>query len=439
MKTSHALLASSVLSFVVSSGCGKSPPTATAASGQSSEEPPARVAVVKPQRKLLERRCEQPGEIAASEETPIYAKVAGYINTLNVDIGDKITQGQVLAVISVPELMEELKQKAAVVVQSEAQIAQANAAVDVAQAAIETAEAKVAAAQAAIAKTTADVDRWQSESKRVDEMAEKSAVTRKVADETLNQLRAAEGAKQEAQAQVNSAQAGVHEARAKLAAAKADAEAATARLAVASADHDRTAALAEYTTIRAPYDGSVTQRNIHTGHYVQPAVTGRDQPLLVVSHSEVVRVVLYVPETDAGLIKQGDDAMVRIQSLNNKQFTTTVKRVATALDNTTRTERAEIELDNSEGELLPGMYCYVSIVVGKRPDALVIPTTALLVDQGKPYCLAVVDGKIAKLPLGLGLRTGSEVEVLSGLSGDEAIVAKNPASLHDGQPAEIIK
>jgi HlyD family secretion protein len=438
MKTSHAFVALSMLSFAVAGGCGRSNPPTTVG-GPGSEEPPARVAVVKPQRKLLERRCEQPGEIAAAEETPIYAKVAGYVQTLNVDIGDPIKKGQVLAVISVPELMEELKQKAAVVAQSEAQIAQANAAVDVAQAAIETAEAKVAAAQAAIAKTTADVDRWQSESTRVDEMAEKSAVTRKVADETLNQLRAAEGAKQEAQAQVNSAQTGVHEAKAKLTAAKADAEAATARLAVAKADRDRMQALTEYATIRAPYDGTVTQRNIHTGHYVQPAVTGRDQPLLVVSHTEIVRVVLYVPETDAGLIKQGDESTVRIQALNNKQFNTSVKRVATALDNTTRTERAEIELENSQGELLPGMYCYVSIVVGRRPDALVIPTTALLAEQGKQFCLAVVDGRIAKLPLELGLRTGSEVEVLSGLSGDEAIIPKNPASLHEGQPAEIIK
>ena len=421
----------------MSGGCHKSAPPATAG-GPGSEEPPARVAVVKPQRKLLERRCEQPGEIAASEETPIYAKVAGYVQTLNVDIGDKIQKGQVLAVISVPELMEELKQKAAVVVQSESQIAQANAAVDVAQAAIETAEAKVAAAQAAIAKTTADVDRWQSESTRVDEMAEKSAVTRKVADETLNQLRAAEGAKQEAEAQVNSAQAGVHEAQAKLAAAKADVEAATARLAVAKADHDRTAALTEYATIRAPYDGTVTQRIIHTGHYVQPAVTGRDQPLLVVSHatSFAWSCMCQKPMPDSSNRAKKPRSAFRRSTTSNS---TSVKRVASALDNTTRTERAEIELENSQGELLPGMYCYVSIVVGHRPDALVIPTTALLADQGKQFCLAVVDGRIAKLPLELGLRTGSEVEVLSGLSGDEAIIPKNPASLHEGQPAEIIK
>ena len=134
--------------------------------------------------------------------------------------------------------------------------------------------------------------------RRINELAERSAVTRKVADETLQQLRVAEGAKLEAEAQVVSAKAGVVETQAKLTAAKADVEAANAHLAVAQADRDRTQALVAYTTISAPYDGTVNQRNIHNGFYVQPATTGRDEPLLVVSHSDVVRVIVYVPETD---------------------------------------------------------------------------------------------------------------------------------------------
>ena len=231
-----ACLLASLHALVIASGCQGQPnvqpqsPAVDAASATDAREPPARVAVIKPQRKLLERRCEQPGEIAALEETPLYAKVAGYVQSVNVDIGDKIKQGQTLAVLAVPELVEELKQKGALVVQAQSQIAQANAAVDVAQAVVETAEAKVAAAEAAIARTTADVNRWKSELARVNELADRSAVTRKVADETLDQLRVAEGAKLEADAQVKSAQATVRETQAKLSAAKADVEAANARL-----------------------------------------------------------------------------------------------------------------------------------------------------------------------------------------------------------------
>jgi RND family efflux transporter MFP subunit len=433
-----------ICTFVLSlCGCQTSStqpaPSATGTvSGSDSEEPPARVSTLKPQRKLLERRCEQPGEIAAFEETPLYAKVAGYVQTVNVDIGDKIKQGQTLAVLAVPELIEELKQKAALVTQAQSQIAQTNAAVGVAQAAVETAEAKVAAAQAAVARTNADVERWKSESGRTNELAQRSAVTRKVADETTDQLRVAEGAQLEAEAQVKSAKAAVREAQAKWSAAKADVEAATARLAVAQADHGRTGKLVEYATIKAPYDGTVNQRLIHTGHYVQPATTGRDQPLLVVSHSEVVRVIVQVPEADAGFTKPGESAAIRIQALDNKQFNGVVKRVASALDEKTRTLRAEVDLDNASGELLPGMYCYVSILLGKRTDALVIPATAMMVDQGKTSCFAVINGRVVRVLVEMGIRTRSEVEVTSGLTGEESIVPKNPASLHEGQRAEII-
>ncbi len=106
----------------------------------------------------------------------------------------------------------------------------------------------------------------------------------------------------------------------------------TAQLAVAQADHDRTRKLVDYATIKAPYDGTVNERLIHTGYYVQPATTGRDQPLLVVSHSEVVRVVIYVPEGDAAFTKTAEPATIRVQSLENKQFSGAVKRVASALD-----------------------------------------------------------------------------------------------------------
>jgi RND family efflux transporter MFP subunit len=214
-------------------------------------------------------------------------------------------------------------------------------------------------------------------------------------------------------------------------------EAASARLAVAQADHDRSQALLNYATIKAPYDGTVNQRLIHTGFYVQPATTGRDEPLLVVSHSDVVRVVVYVTETDAGFTKLSEPATIRVQSLDNKQFTGTVKRIASALDSKTRTLRAEVDLDNPTGELVPGMYCYVSIVLGKRPDALVIPATAVMFDQDKASCFVVDNGQIVRRPIKLGLRTGSEMEVVSGLTGSDTVIPKNPTSLHAGQRAEI--
>ncbi len=435
--TSWRWLLAALLAVVC--GCQRQATNAPAANAatSASDEPPARVTVIKPTRKLLQRRCEQPGEVMALEETPIYARVAGYVQEVNVDIGTKVMRGQTMAVIAVPELHEEVKQKEALVAQATAQIAQARAAMVVAEAMVETAQAKVAAAQAAILATKADVQRWKSESARVEELATRSAVTRKVADEVLNQLRAAEGTQQEAEAQVKSAQAAVRESQARLTAAGADADAATANLTVAEAERDRSVALADYATIKAPFDGVVNERHIHTGHYVQPG-TAREKPLFAVAHSERVRITVNVPETDAGFLQPGDEATVRIPALDNKKFVVPVTRAAESLEKTTRTLRAEIEIENSSGELRPGMYCHVSILVDQRPDALVLPSTAVMMDAGKPVCAALVEGKIARLPLELGLRTTGEVEIIGGLTGNEAVIPKNPATLRVGQTAELL-
>jgi multidrug resistance efflux pump len=211
-----SLVASIVLAAsltILASGCQQSSAETEkkVSDASPSAEPAARVSVIKPQRKNLERRCDQPGEIMPLEETPIYAKIAGYVQSVNVDIGDRTKKEEPLVVLFVPELMEELKQKDALVVQADAQIQQAKAAVQVAEAAIESAQANVAAAQAAITRTTAALERWKSESSRIDELAERSAVNRKVADETLEQFRAAQGAKQEAEAQITSARAAARE------------------------------------------------------------------------------------------------------------------------------------------------------------------------------------------------------------------------------------
>jgi HlyD family secretion protein len=424
------------LGLAVVAGCGPAP--TNDAEAQNADEPLARVATIKPQRKTLERRCEQPGEVVPLEQTPVYAKIAGFVETVLVDIGDQVKMGQTLAVVSVPELQEELKQKEALVAQAQSQIAQSAAAVDVARAVVETAQAKVAAAQAEISKADADCERWKSESARVNELAKTEAVTRKLADEVLQQFRAAEASKQAADAGLLASKAGVRESESRLQEAKTDVQASHARLEVVQAERDRTAAMLSYTQIKAPFAGVVTRRYIHTGHYVQPVTPGRDQPLFDIIHNEVARIVVHVPESEAGFVNKGDPAIVRVPALDSRQFHAAVTRSAALLDPETRTLRTEIEIENSAGDLQPGMYCQVSILVEKRPDALVIPLAAVLDVEGQPMCAAVVDGRIQRVPILLGLRAGKEVEVVSGLRGDEELVARNPGSFRDRQHVEIL-
>src|SRR5262245_33729224 len=126
MKSSFAFIALAIAPLtILASGCQQSSAESeqkVSDNSSAANEPAARVSVIKPQRKNLERRCDQPGEIMSLEETPIYAKISGYVQSVNVDIGDRITKDQPLVVLSVPELMEELRQKDALVVQADAQI-----------------------------------------------------------------------------------------------------------------------------------------------------------------------------------------------------------------------------------------------------------------------------------------------------------------------------
>ena len=157
------------------------------------------------------------------------------------------------------------------------------------------------------------------------------------------------------------------------------------------------------------------------------------------AHSDTVRVVVYVPEADADLVRTGNLASIRVQALDNRSFEGPVTRTASLLDESTRTLRTEIELKNPSGELHPGMYCYVSIMVKMRPDVLVIPLSAVVYDQAQPLCAAIVDGRIVRKPLTLGLRAGNEVEVVSGLNGDDQIVPRTADSYREGQAVQVIK
>ena len=180
-------------------------------------------------------------------------------------------------------------------------------------------------------------------------------------DEAQNQFRSSDAARDEAAAKIESAKAGVRESEAKLAKAKADVNAAVARLQVAKADYQRMQAVLQYAKITAPYDGVVTQRNVHTGHFIPGA--GSREPLFVVMRTDRVRVFVDVPEKDATSVKNGDRATIRVQALGGQAFDGKVSRSSWALDPRARTLRAEVEVSDPESKLRPGMYANASIII----------------------------------------------------------------------------
>jgi len=428
--------------LLAGSGCNQ---TATGRAADAGATPAAeqrdRVAAGRVERKTLTRTTSQPARIDAFEETPLLPKLAGFVAQVLVDIGDTVSKDQTLVELSIPELHDELKQKEALVALADAGIRQAEAAVQAATAAVETAAAKIQQMEAGVVRADAERARWQAEHARITELVAGRAVTEKLADETLHTMRSAEGGHQEAVAAVAAAMAARNEAETNVRQAEADQGAAAARLQLAQADLARTNTLIAYATIKAPFDGVVTHRNVATGHYVQPAGGGDAKPLVVVARTDVVRVFLDVPELEAPLVDRGQNggaATVRVQSLAGMEFQGNVTRTSWSLDAANRTLRTEIDIPNPDGLLRPGMYATATIVLDQRTDALALPTSALVREGADTYCCSVESGSIRRQPIQLGLRFDKEVEIVSGLNAGQMIVLARAETLKHGQQVEVL-
>lgn len=430
--TKIGLMAGS-LAAVSFAGCGRAPEGKAATRNRV---PVARVETVHPERHTVRRSVGEPGQLQGFETTSLYANIQGYVKNWAVNIGSKVKKGQVLAELASPELDAELRQKQAAVEQAVAKHKQAGASVKVAEANVSGARAKLDEVRAGVSRAKADVARWQAEFKRVEQLFRDRAQTGSLLDETRNKLHSAEAAGDEVDAKVKSAEVGLTQSQAVLEHAHSDLGAASSSIDVAREEARRVEAMLGYTRIVAPYDGIVVRRDVDTGQLTHAGATG--EPLFVVTRSDVVTITVGIPEAFATALNPGDRAEIKLQAMNGRTIEAKVARISWALDPKTRTIGAEIDLPNPSGTLLPGLYAYATVVVEEHPDVLTIPTTAVVKEKDRSFCVAVVSGKAVRRPIEVGLNDGMRTEVVSGLEDDETVVKANAASLSDGQPVEVV-
>jgi HlyD family secretion protein len=423
--------------------------TSNASSTKGNEAEAPKVTTVRPVRKAIAQKTEQPGRIEAFLSAPLYPRATGYVQEVLVDIGDKvhgpkldekgkvISPGQPLLIISAPEVIEQLQQARANVQQAQADAKQAEAAILVAKAATQSAIALVEQAKADAQKTEADVKRWKSEYDRVSSLAESRAVTAKLADEAEQQFRAAEASRSAALATIRSVEAKASEAEVGVRKSEADADAVKARLAVAEASVRQAQAMVDYLTMRAPFDGMITQRQVDPGRLVQLSKGAGDAALLTIMQADTVRLFVDVPEIDAVLVEPGRKATIRIPSLPGRTIEGAVTRAAWSLDAGNRTLRTEFDLPNADGVLRPGMFAQVILAVAERADTLVVPKSAVVTVDGQPACMVVSkDGVVEARPVQVGLRATAEVEITSGLSTEDSVISANASAFKSGQKVQ---
>ena len=421
-------------------GCHTSPDAETSSACARAAGPAdgaaVRVTAARPARKTLRLVTAQPGQIQAFEWTPLFAKLPGYVQEVHFDIGDRVEQNRPLANLWIPELEDDARQKTAQLAQAKAAVEQAAAAIRNAEAAVRTAEAGVREARAGTIRAQGRYRRWNSEFRRVSQLATSGSLDRKVADETEDELAAADATRAEVEAKVASAVAILAERKANVEKAKADLSVAQANVAGADAALARAKSLLQYTQIRMPYAGVVTQRNVNRGDFVEPVSTAVAQSLFFVMRSDVVRIFVEVPELEAPLVQQGAKATIAIQALPDKKIEGTITRTSWALG-PNRTLRTEVDIPNPNGLLRPGMYATAEIVLQQRPNAIALPAAAIIRAGTQASCYCVENGRAVQKAITLGLQVGDEVEVTAGLRGDEVVVQSPVAALRPGQSVSV--
>lgn len=350
---------------------------------QAAAEDAATVVVGQP-RPTAPRTVELPGSFEPYEAALLHAKVTGYVSRVHVDIGQHVAKGTALVQLDIPEMKPALRRAAA----------------------------DVLAAEAVLEKAEAQIRRDRVTHGRLAELQarEPLAVTQQDVDMAAAGLQVSEAAARSASAEISVAQARLEELEAQMA----------------------------YAVIRAPFDGAVVRRFVDPGALV---VSGADggKPVLEVAREDRLRLVLAVPEWIVPQIRTGVRARITVDALPGRTFEAAVSRYAGALSQDTRTMRTELDLDNPEGILRPGMYASVRLELGGSPGELSVPASVIRHDdEGQSFLWTVHDGTAARTPVEIVRDDGALAVISAGLPPEAAIVLEGAAQLHEGQPVSIV-
>ena len=217
-------------------------------------------------------------------------------------------------------------------------------------------------------------------------------------------------------------------------------DAARGKLDVARANVERAETLLGFCRIAAPFSGVVTRRFVDPGAFI-PAATAASTPqsaaLVSLADFKIVRVQVSVPEPEVPFVRRGLPVSVFVEALAGRSFQGTVTRFAHALDEATKTMLVEIDLENSKGELRPGMYATIKLGVEKHSDTMLLPAEAVVIEKSGASVFTVIDRKALKVPVRTGFSDGAAIEILEGIKPDAQIVVIGKATLNNGQLVNI--
>jgi RND family efflux transporter MFP subunit len=335
-------------------------------------------------------------EFRPYQEIDVMAKIAGYVQSINVDAGDRVKEGELLATLEVPEMADDQARAESMLARSKAEVAQA-------QDELQRAESAHNMAHLSYTRL-ADVAKKQ-----------KGLVAQQEVDDAQSKDLVAE-------AQVN--------------AAKSNLAAARQQVQVNTSELRKTRTMGEYLRVTAPFAGTITKRFADTGSMIQAGTSSSTQvmPVVRLSENRRLRLILPVPESAVPTVHIGQQVEVHVPTLK-RSFPGKVARFADRIQTSTRTMDTEVDVENPSLVLIPGMFAEVDLTLDHRDSVLTVPVTAFdsTGDNAGRVMVVTPDNKIELRDVVPGLQDTANVEIRSGLEDGDMVITANRASLHAGE------
>jgi membrane fusion protein, multidrug efflux system len=328
--------------------------------------------------KIVERKVRLPGEFLPHLKVDLGARVNGFVEKVEVDRGSVVKEGQLLVLLSAPELA--------------AQRAEA-------EAKAQAVESQRAEAQARLVAAESTFERLKAAS------ATPGAVAR---NEVIQAEKAVEAARALVLAQANSVKA-------------------------AQAAIEALRALESYLKLKAPFDGVVTDRFVHPGALAGPAAG----PLLRLEQNTRLRLVVAVPEADAAGIVPGARVAFHVPAFPGESFWGVVARIAHSVDPKTRSMAVEMDVANPDLRLAPGMYSDVEWPVRRPRPSLLVPASSVVTTTERTFVVRVNNGRAEWVNVSRGVTLGDSVEVFGPLSAGDEVVRRASDEIREGTPLQV--
>jgi multidrug resistance efflux pump len=424
--------------------------------------------------------------VRAYYQVELRARASGVIKYIPKDKGARVSQGELLIEIDVPDLRQEVAQKDAVVDQRRQELELAKSQLKTAAAFIELAQAAIETAQAQVAATQATRDFREMRYHRFQDMLAKNATVPQIVDEEKRDFDAAQAAWQAAQAAVKKAVADLHEKEASLEAARADITLKESLVRVAERDRDRTQAVADYARLTAPFDGVIVQRDVDLGAFVQNSTSSATKPLMTIERTDIVTVVTKLPDNVAPFVSRDTRVSLQLDQMPGVPLEGRVTRFSPSVLNEDRTMQVDVDLFNGGAarfgrfigqyvgcqlavtgattplqavvaagagrdqlvprlksvsdplpihpllrdgvpeppRLLPGMSGQMTVYLQRFANAYLLPSSAVFNRGGKQYIEVIKDGHVHLLPVRVQVNDGTRAKMT---------VVVRPANAHTGE------